>query len=227
MSLREEVTQRPRAGNTLGSQAWARLTRSWGSMGALGLGSASAFQKGLFAEIHTLRAPLPRETIPEQVHRRCVPPASEVPEAVLQLVSLDADLSVPDHNVMTSQWARDTCGAVFRPQPQWSCPESRHWSPGCLRGRVQAAASAGLSRASSPVPRLSSHPRLLASCIIQRIAFFPGLAASPGCPLTHHPLNSSFRLFLRGTFFSLCPEAKTEFGRLSRIASASGENGPL
>lgn len=158
-------------------------------MGALGLGSASAFQKGLFAEIHTLRAPLPRETIPEQVHRRCVPPASEVPEAVLQLVSLDADLSVPDHNVMTSQWARDACGAVFRPQPQWSCPEPRHWSPGCLQGRVQAAASAGLSRASSPVPRLSSHPRLLASCIIQRIAFFPGLAASPGCPLTHHPLT--------------------------------------
>ena len=203
-------------------------------MGALGLGSASAFQKGLFAEIHALRAPLPHKTIPEQVHRRSTPPASDVSEAVLQLLSLwmlegrlSADLSVPDHNVMTSQWARDACGAVFRLQPQRACPEPRHWSPGCLRGRVQAAASAGLSRASSPVPRLSSHPHLLASCIIQWIAFFPGFAASPGCPLTHHPLNSSFRLFLRGTFFLLCPEAKTEFGRLSSVASASGENGPL
>lgn len=88
MSLREEVTQRPGAGNTLGSQAWARLTGSRGSIGALGPGSASPFQQGLFAEIHALRAPLPRETIPERVHQRSMPPASDVSEAVLQFLSL-------------------------------------------------------------------------------------------------------------------------------------------
>ena len=65
MSLREEVTQRPRAGNTLGSPVWAQLTGSQGSVGAHGPGSVSAFQQGLFAEIYALQAPLPRETIPE------------------------------------------------------------------------------------------------------------------------------------------------------------------
>ena len=65
MSLREEVTQRPRAGNTLGSPAWARLTGSQGSVGALGPGSVSAFPLGLFAEFDALQAPLPLEAIPE------------------------------------------------------------------------------------------------------------------------------------------------------------------